>query len=222
MCGRYALYSSAEDLAEIFRVVGTVECAPHYNVAPTQEQPVLLAGGKCVPMRWGLVPFWSKDGRGFINARAEGLFDKPAFRVPARQRRCLVPADGFFEWRKVGKAKQPLFFHRKDGRPFAMAGLWEPGSPPTFAVVTTAANALVAPVHDRMPAILGPGEMAAWLDPETAPERLPDVLRPWEPDAFEAVPVGQGVNDVRNDTPELVRPLAQASLFPAAGARANG
>lgn len=219
MCGRYALYSSAEDLTEIFRIVGTLDCQPRYNVAPTQDLPVILAGHTLAWMRWGLVPAWSKDGKPWINARREGLFDKPAFRGPARHRRCLVPADGFYEWRKVGKGKEPLFIRRRDGRPFAMAGIWEPGhrgGPATYAVVTTEPNALVAPIHDRMPAILVGDAAERWLDEDADPAALAGLLDPPDAGLFQAVPVAPRVNDVHNEGPDLVAalPPQQPALFP--------
>lgn len=219
MCGRYALYSSPEELVEVFKIVGVVDCAPKYNVAPTQDQPVVLPDHALAWMRWGLVPAWSKDGKPWINARREGLFDKPAFRGPARHRRCLVPANGFFEWRKVGKGKEPVFVRRKDGAPFAMAGIWEPGhrgGPATFAVITTEPNALVAPIHDRMPAILVGDAAARWLDPDADPAALDAALAPADAALFDAVPVATRVNDVHNDGPDLVAPLApaQGALFP--------
>lgn len=216
MCGRYALYSSAADLVELFHIVGELDVAPRYNVAPTQTLPVLTEGGHAVPMVWGLVPTWSKDGKGFINARAEGLFEKPAFRAAARRRRCLVPANLFYEWVKVPGGKQPMAIRRRDGRPFLMAGLWEPrrDAPPTYAVVTTAANALVAPIHDRMPVILEGAAADRWLDPGSSQDALAPLLGPWDADGFEAVPVDRRVNDVRFDDPACANVIADPGAGP--------
>lgn len=208
MCGRYALYSSADDLVEVFRIVNPAVWEPRWNVAPTNLVPVLLRGGEVRTMKWGLVPSWSKDGRPFVNARADGLFDKPSFRSAARKRRCVVLADGFYEWRKEGKQRFPLLCRRRDRRPLAMAGVWEPAreGPPTFAVVTTEANALMAPVHDRMPVLLDAEGVDAWLDGTAEPADLAALLCPCDPADFELVPVSPRVNDVKNEGPELLSP----------------
>lgn len=213
MCGRYALYSSAADLVEVFAIVGELQVAPRYNVAPTQEMLVLTEGRRAARMKWGLVPSWSKDGKGWINARAEGLFEKPAFRQPARRRRCLVPADGFFEWKKVGREKVPMFIRAADHRPFAMAGLWEPAreGPPTFAVVTTDACPAVARIHDRMPVLLDAAGADRWLDPAATEDELVSLLRPR--DAVELTEVDSRVNRVAFDDPGCVRPPGAGPLF---------
>lgn len=208
-CGRYALYSSADDLVALFRIVGSLELVPRFNVAPTQLLPVLLHDHTVATMKWGLVPTWSTTGKGVINARAEGLFDKPMFRTAARKRRCLVPADGFYEWRKSPSGKQPLLIRRPDRKPFLMAGVWEPGEPPTFAIVTTAANAVVAPVHDRMPVILDAAQVEPWLAEGTLPP--PEDIAP-----VDLTPVSDRVNNVRNDDPACLEgPMP--SLFPGTG-----
>src|SRR5688572_3969459 len=206
MCGRYALYSSTDEMVEVFRIVNPAIWEPRYNVAPTDPMPVILRGGEVRTMKWGLVPSWSKDGRPFINARAEGLFEKPSFRTAAKSRRCVVPANGFYEWRKEGKQRFPLLCRRRDRRMLAMAGVWEPSreGPPSFAVITTDANALMAPVHDRMPVILDEEAIAWWLDPKAEPAELATLLRPAAPDDYELVPVNPRVNDVKNEGPELL------------------
>lgn len=213
MCGRYALYSSAADLVEVFAIVGELELTPRYNVAPTHQMLVLTEGRRPARMKWGLVPSWSKDGKGWINARADGLFEKPAFRQPARKRRCLVPADGFFEWKKVGKEKVPMLIRAADHRPFAMAGLWEPSREglPTFAVVTTDACPAVAPVHDRMPVLLDAAGADRWLDPAATVDELVSLLRPR--DDVELIEVDPRVNKVAFDDPGCVRPAGAGPLF---------
>ncbi len=218
VCGRYVLASPGASLAEHFRLAAVPATPPRYNIAPTQPALVVRmardGGREAVLFRWGLVPFWAKApsvGARLINARAEGLADKPAFRAAFRQRRCLVPADGFFEWRAAaGRRKQPYYVRLASGAPFALAGLWEQWRPPaggdtiaTFTIVTTAANAALAAVHDRMPVIVAPGDSAAWL---AAPDPSA-LLRPWAGAAFSITPIGVRVNDVRNDDPELLQPV---------------
>jgi putative SOS response-associated peptidase YedK len=168
---------------------------------------------EAVGLRWGLIPFWAKEpsiGSRLINARAEGLIDKPAFRAAFRRRRCLVPADGFFEWRALaGRRKQPYYVRLASGEPFAMAGLWEQWRPPegeliaTFTIVTTTANEALRALHDRMPAIVAPADYDEWLSSPN-PSAL---LGPWAGVAFEVAPIGTRVNDVRNDDPGVLQPL---------------
>jgi putative SOS response-associated peptidase YedK len=166
--------------------------------------------------RWGLVPYWAEDvkiGNRLINARAETIERTPAFREAYRRRRCLVPADGFFEWRKEGKTRQPLLIRRKDQAPFAFAGLWERWRQPdgqilrSCSIVTCPANALVAAVHDRMPVILDPGDFERWLDPEATDGRT--LLHPCPDDWLEAYEVSPRVNSPANDDPECITPLAE-------------
>jgi putative SOS response-associated peptidase YedK len=194
-----------------------------YNLAPTQDALVLRrnpeTGERSLdPIRWGLIPHWAKDpaiGNKLINARAESIPAKPSFRDAFRRRRCLVPADGFYEWRKDTKPKQPYLIHMKDGEPFAFAGLWENWRDPatetwvrTFTIITTDANEVAAPIHNRMPAILAPGDYGRWLGEEPADEAaLTQLLRPYPADLMEAFPVSLAVNRVTNDTPDLFAPL---------------
>jgi len=181
MCGRYTLTSAVEALRQLFDFAGAApNLEPRYNIAPTQRAPVIRLGadgGREMQMlSWGLVPYWAEDismQSHMINARGETVAEKPAFRQAFRQRRCLVPADGFYEWPTVGaKSKQPFLFRRQDKVPFAFAGLWERWVPPqgevleTFTIVNIAANATMAPFHDRIPVILDPLDYAAWLDPK--------------------------------------------------------
>jgi putative SOS response-associated peptidase YedK len=219
VCGRYVLASPAELIAEHFRLAAVPDYAPRYNIAPTQVSLVVRetpdGAREAVLLRWGLVPFWAKEpsiGSRLINARAEGLVDKPAFRAAFRRRRCLVPADGFFEWRAVaGRRKQPYYVRPAAGGPFAMAGLWEQWRPSeggdliaTFTIVTTAANEVLRPIHDRMPVIVAAADYDEWLGSPN-PSAL---LGPWAGAELAIVPIGTRVNDVRNDDPAVLAPVA--------------
>jgi putative SOS response-associated peptidase YedK len=223
MCGRFVSYSPPDELAAYFGAAPPERLLePSYNVAPTDEVYAVVARDghrRMGTLRWGLVPAWADDpkvGSRMINARAETVATKPAFRRAFQRRRCLLPADGFYEWQQVPgrRARQPWFVHRADGEPLALAGLWERWSDPAVAdaapvftccVITTPANADMAPVHDRMPAVLAPGEWDRWLDPgEDDLAVLAALLRP-APDGLLALrPVSSAVNNVRNQGPELV------------------
>jgi putative SOS response-associated peptidase YedK len=217
VCGRYVLTSPGEAIAEHFRLAAVPVYPPRYNIAPTQTALVIRetpeGRREAVGLRWGLIPFWAKEpsiGSRLINARAEGLIDKPAFRAAFRRRRCLVPADGFFEWRALaGRRKQPYYVRLASGGPFAMAGLWEQWRPPTgetiatFTIVTTAANEALRALHDRMPVIVAPADYDEWLSSPN-PSAL---LGPWAGATFEIVPIGTRVSDVRNDDPDVLQPL---------------
>lgn len=220
MCGRFTSSSPGQIVAETFRLSETPELAPRYNIAPTQDVAAIRdAEGtrELVALRWGLIPSWSKDpsiGNRLINARAETLGEKPAFRSAFRSRRCLIVADGFFEWAREGKGKQPYLIRYRDGRPFGFAGLWERWRDPdggeveSCTIVTTEPNALVAPIHDRMPVIVPPAGHARWLDPAGSdPEALAALLRPADCDGMVAFAVATAVNNPANDSPECVRPL---------------
>lgn len=221
MCGRFARRSTREVLADWFGV--DLEDLPafpaSYNIAPQSVQPVVRLAAETgarefALLRWGLVPFWSKDakiGYSTINARAEEAAKKPAFREALRKRRCLVPADAFYEWAKRGvKSKRPFAFGLRSGEPFAFAGLWERWKPKvgdaleTFTILTTDANEVVESAHNRMPVILELKDYDRWLEP-AAPERLPiDLLRPFPAEQMISWPVGDRVGNVRNDDPELL------------------
>lgn len=232
MCGRFTLHSPREFLGARFEVDlgGIAELAPRYNIAPTQDiLAVRVHEGARVAesMRWGLIPHWAKpDARLplMINARAETLAERPAYRDAYRTHRCLVPADGFYEWRANdgrGTPKTPYFLHRVDDEPFAFAGLWarwRGGDAPvtSCAIVTAPANSAVAPVHDRMPVILPRANEAAWLDPDLRdPERLAALLEPIAPEQIERRIVSTLVNSVDHDGPKLIEPAADPapSLF---------
>jgi putative SOS response-associated peptidase YedK len=222
MCGRFTLSTRPAAVATLLNLVTVPELPARYNVAPSQPVAAARAGADRPTLsllRWGLIPSWAKDPKiafALINARSETVAEKPAFRTAFRQRRCLVPADGFYEWRKVGKAKQAIHFRPRDGQPFAFAGLWERWRPldggdpvETCTILTTTANNLVRPVHDRMPVILSPNDFARWLDPTyQRVEGLTPLLAPAPADGWEAVPVGPRVNSPRADDPGCVEPAA--------------
>ena len=231
MCGRYAITSPLEAIIEAFSLKGPrSNLEPRYNAAPSQYLPVIRGGREgreMVPMRWGLVPSWSKgpDSRySMINARAETVTSKPAYRGPFRYRRCLVPANGFFEWKKEADGKQPYFITLKSDAPFAFAGLWDHWTSPngsemeTFTIIVTAANDVVRPIHERMPVILGEDSYESWLGEAGTPSRtkLAILLRPYPADLMRAYPVSRAVNSPTNDRPELVEPVpanGQAELL---------
>lgn len=221
MCGRFTLTTPAAALAEIFDLAELPELTPRYNIAPTQPVAVVRAraeGGRRLDMlRWGLIPGWAKEpGKGppLINARADTVAEKPAFRSAFKLRRCLLPADGFFEWRTVDGKKMPVHFKLANGEPFAFAGLWEHWQGPDGRVIescsllTTSPNDVVAPVHDRMPVILPREAHAMWLDPALRdPAALQPLLGPYTACAMEAHAVSPRLNSPANDDPELLRPL---------------
>lgn len=221
MCGRYILTLTGQALADAFELDDAPAHTPRYNVAPTQTVPVIRATEEgrraCVLQRWGLVPFWADDpaiGNRLINARAETAAGKPAFRAAFRHRRCLVPADGFFEWHKEGGGKQPYLVRFSDGRPFAFAGLWErwssSGETPleTFTILTTSPNQLVQPLHDRMPVILPPNHYDRWLGlAEPTSGDLQDLLGPYPHGEMEARRVSRRVSSPTNDDPAVLDPV---------------
>ncbi len=221
MCGRYTLTLPGEILAEVFGLDEAPELAPRYNIAPTQDVAAVRRVPAGAPrslsmLRWGLVPQWQREPRGstlLINARAESLQDKPAFREAFERRRCLIPADGFYEWKGASRNREPWLIKRDDGRPFAFAGLWEPpvGREPglvgTCAIVTTDPNELMRPIHDRMPAILAEPDWNAWLDPDNRRlSALRPLLKPAPAEDYVAFPVSPAVNNAGVETPDLILP----------------
>jgi putative SOS response-associated peptidase YedK len=219
MCGRISLSTPRAEVVEAFDLVELpLDVHPRYNIAPSQPVLAVVRGDdgarRGAYFRWGLVPFWAKDpaiGNRMINARAETVAEKPAFRNAFTRRRCLIPVDGFYEWQRVGAAKVPMRFRRTDGGVFALAGLWEEwgkGSAPlrSCTVLTTGCNAFMRPIHDRMPVILSAGEQARWLDPEAEPESLQELLQPYRDDDLEAYEVSTLVNSPSNDVPECHLP----------------
>ena len=217
MCGRYTLIADLGDLAQRFEFDGSdFSYEPGYNIAPTESVLTVrnVEGREAAFMRWGLVPFWAKDpkiGSRMINARAETVAEKPAFRNALKKRRCLVLADGYYEWQKTPVGKRPYRIIMKSGEPFAMAGLWETWKDhqgkvlPSCTIITTAANDFLAPIHDRMPVIL-PREMEElWLDPVTDDAAvLTGILTPYSDDGMDAYEVSTLVNYARNDGPEVI------------------
>ncbi|OAI41209.1 hypothetical protein AYO40_03625 [Planctomycetaceae bacterium SCGC AG-212-D15] len=227
MCGRFTMRSSKKVLMDTFRLESAPELPLRYNVAPTQpvatvRQSAETSGRELALMRWGLIPAWAKEasvGNRLINARAETVADKPAFRNAFRQRRCLIIADGFYEWCKREKSKQAYLIHRPDDAPFAFAGLWEKWRDPegqtvqSCSIITTDANAMMRPLHDRMPVILRRDEYDCWLDPAYHDRhRLLELLRPCPEDGLSLTAVGSRVNNARNEGPECVEP-ARDQLF---------
>ncbi len=224
MCGRYTLRLDLAALQEAFPQFSfPQEIEPRYNVAPTQDVPVVPNDGEqqVKLFHWGLIPFWAKDpgiGNRMINARSETAAEKPSFRAAFRRRRCLVLADGFFEWQKVpgSKSKVPMYVRMVSGEPFAFAGLWEvwrpeEGADPTFSctILTTEPNELIAPIHNRMPVIMPRRAYDLWLEPsELDAPTLQGLLKPYPAEALEAYPVSKMVNSPRNDDPQCIAPLA--------------
>ncbi len=218
MCGRFTLVSPYIAIAERFHVAEPANLRSRYNIAPGQEILCVLGDGKnrLEFLRWGLVPFWAKDpaiGNRLINARAETLAEKPSFRQAFARRRCLVVADGFYEWRSAGKRKVPVYVFLKSRTPFGFAGLYETWKAPdgtqirTCTIITTEANDLLRPIHDRMPVILPERVEGDWLDPaETRLERLQSLLRPFPPDEMDAYEVTPVVNNAAHDTPDCILP----------------
>ncbi len=233
MCGRFTLRTNFSVWSQQFLPqfdpgsLETVDFPPRFNVAPTQSIPCVLreATGedrKVGTFRWGLVPSWAKDlaiGNRMINARGETVDSKPSFRRAFAQRRCVIPADGYFEWKKVSDGKQPYLMEVGSKGVFAMAGLWEEnrkvsedGSPVrTCTIITTSANSVTKEVHDRMPVILEPGDVERWLDPGFRDtEKLKELLQPAPDSLFDLTPVSGRVNSPRIDDPECVEPISQA------------
>jgi putative SOS response-associated peptidase YedK len=216
MCGRFVRHTKPSVYATLFEV-DSVPGGPSYNIAPTQQVAAVRVQDddrECVLLRAGLVPSWSKDGKPFINARSDGVATKPTFRTPFKRRRCLILADGHYEWKATGgKVKQPCYFHMRDEQPFAFAGLWDEWKGPdgpieTCAIITTDANELAKTVHDRMPVILNAETGAAWLDPQADAADLRHLLRPYAGGDLDAYPVSTQVNSPRNHGAELILRVA--------------
>jgi putative SOS response-associated peptidase YedK len=221
MCGRYTVTSAPEAIRALFRYEEQPNFPPRYNIAPTQPIAIvrLLEGARHFALvRWGLLPSWVKDPNNFsllINARGESVCDKPAFRAAMKRRRCLIPADGFYEWKAVGGRKQPYFVRAKSGMPLAFAGLWETWTGPngeeleTGTIVTTNANRTLEPIHGRMPAIVPPEAFDLWLDCSNVDAKTAAaIIQPAPDDLLEAYEVCTAVNRTANDNPTLVQPFA--------------
>jgi putative SOS response-associated peptidase YedK len=232
MCGRFTLRTPAKQVARLFAdlELSPLELTPRYNIAPTQAVTAVRQTrppGEPVPfraewadLRWGLIPFWAKDraiGSQMINSRSETLASKPAFRAAFKSRRCLIPADGFYEWKKIAvNKKQPQYITLRDHRPFGFAGLWESWTDKSTreviescTIITTNANEFLLPLHDRMPVILDPDDFQPWLDREFKDAAwLQSILKPWPADDMEFYAVDTLVNNPRNERPECIQASA--------------
>ncbi len=224
MCGRYVITSPPKAIRLLFAYADEPDFPPRYNVSPTQPIGIVrLEEGvrRFALVRWGLIPSWVKDPRDFsllFNARGESLLDKPAFRAAFRRRRCLVPADGFYEWKREGDRKRPYFIRSRNGGPMAFAGIWESWMGPngeeleSAAIVTTGANRVLAPLHHRMPVIVPPDAFDMWLDcGRVDAELAATLLVPAPDDLLEAYEVSPAVNRAANDSPALIAPVSSAS-----------
>ncbi len=224
MCGRFTLTIDPSHLQEAFPwAVIPDDLSPRYNIAPSQMVAVIPnTGEKKVSMyKWGLIPSWSKDpaiGDRMINARAESLAEKPSFRNAFRRRRCLILADGFYEWKQTPgmKSKQPMYIRLKENRPFAFAGLWELWNSPdgseirSCTIITTQPNALLEPIHNRMPVILPPDAYQQWISPEDRqPAQLNELLVPYPAEQVIAFPISKMVNSPEYDAPEVIKPIGE-------------
>lgn len=218
MCGRYTVYHDALVLQVAFGLAKVADLAPRYNVAPSQPVPVVglkpdgtTRGLAMLP--WGLLPAWANDAKAVrpINARGESVHRLATFRESFRQKRCILPASGYYEWKRDGKKKQPFYIRRKDGGPLALAGLWDFWTDGTAKVtscclITTDANELLQPVHNRMPVLLSPDQFAGWLSTTTDEDTLRSWLKPCSPDELETFAVSDSVNRATNEGPGCVTP----------------
>jgi putative SOS response-associated peptidase YedK len=220
MCGRYALTLPPDAVRQYFGYTDQPNFPPRYNIAPTQPVPVVHRQDgvrRFTLMRWGFIPGWVKDPKDFpliINIRSETAREKASFRAAIQRRRALMPADGFYEWQRLGRESRPFLLRRPDRAVFAFAALWETymssdGSEiDTVALLNTTANGVIAAIHERSPVILPPDQFEAWLDPETPAERALGLLRPPADDLLEMIPIGRAVNKVANDSPAVQEPEA--------------
>jgi putative SOS response-associated peptidase YedK len=221
MCGRYAVISAPEAIRALLGYAERPNFPPRYNIAPTQPIAIVrLMDGKrqFALVRWGFIPAWVKDPKTvslMFNARGETAAEKPAYRNAMKRRRCLVPADGFYEWKRDGQRKRPHWIRRRDSKPLAFAGLWETWTGPngeeleTAAIVTTAANDTLRPLHDRMPVVVPQEAFDLWLDPNADPRSAAALMAPAPDDLLEAVEVSSAVNRVANDDPALLTPASE-------------
>lgn len=224
MCGRYTVYHDALMLQRAFGLAKVADLAPRFNIAPSQLVPVIglkpdgvTRGLAMLP--WGLLPAWANDPKASrpINARGESVHRLPTFREAFRQKRCLLPASGYFEWKREGPKKQPYYVRRKDGLPMAFAGLWDFWTDGTTKItscclITTEANALLAPVHNRMPVLLEPDQFDGWLSTGTEESRLRSWLVPSAPEPLETFPVSDFVNRATHEGPACIEPLARSEI----------
>jgi putative SOS response-associated peptidase YedK len=221
MCGRFALISSPESVRSRFGYAETPNFPARWNIAPTQPVPVIVAGASSPSfqlMRWGFLPGWVKDPKDFplvINVRSETAAEKPSFRAALSRRRCLMPADGFYEWRRLGRESRAYLFRRPDRAPFAFAAIWETWSSPdggeidTVALLNTHANGLMSAIHERCPVVLDRSDHDAWLDPQARPDAFSRLLRPPPDDGLEMIRISSLVNKVSNDGPLVQEPYEE-------------
>lgn len=223
MCGRFSFNQAPETVAKLFQLANVPQLPARYNIAPTQPVPTVLQIAESQRrefqmLRWGLIPSWAKDakiGSKLINARAETVMEKPSFRSPFRHRRCLILADGFYEWQNQEGRKQPFYFKMENGQPFAFAGLWDRWESPegeaiaSCTILTTEPNEITCPIHNRMPVILHSEDYDRWLDTSGNPSDLLRSLRPYESVAMTCYPVNTTVNSPKSDRPECVQPIAE-------------
>jgi putative SOS response-associated peptidase YedK len=221
MCGRYLITTPVEAMQQLFLFNERLNIAPSYNVAPTRDMPIVRCANagddrELINARWGLIPFWAKDekiGYKTINARSDTVASKPAFRDAYKKRRCLVPANGFYEWKKEGKDKQPFLVRLKGGELFAFAGLWSWWRSPagdeitSYTIITTEPNRLCAEIHNRMPVILSLKHHTQWLDPKADSA---DLLKPYPAAEMEAFPVSKRVGNARNNDASLIEPISDS------------
>lgn len=209
MCGRFTLRSVDRIRIALENRVQLEQVVPRYNIAPTQPVITVVANDQVLELVWGLIPNWSKEPIPIINARAETLDKKASFKESFERRRCLILADGFYEWRRTGKAKKAFFFQLKDGRAFAFAGIWDrwrknETTIKSCAIITTDANELLLPIHDRMPVILGEESYELWLDSKVSPAELKKLLEPFPSDEMSSWPVSSRVNSADNEGADLI------------------
>jgi putative SOS response-associated peptidase YedK len=219
MCGRFSLVDNREELSNQFHLKRQVTIAPRYNIAPSQQIIIIRSGtngNTTSSVRWGLIPHWSKDEKfsaKLINARAETVQEKPVFREAFKERRCLIPANGFYEWKNEGNRKQPYFIKMKNGRLFAMAGICEYWQSPagetieSCAIITTEANTIVGKIHDRMPVIIPETAYGLWLDPVRNGDHFREYFQPFDPFKMTAYPVSGMVNYVKNEGEGCIRKI---------------
>jgi putative SOS response-associated peptidase YedK len=227
MCGRFSLTTPAAQIAELFQVTDVSAVAPRYNIPPSGQVLAVRrlperAGPELVPLRWGFIPAWAKDpaiGNRLVNARSETAAEKPSFREAFRRRRCLIPADGFYEWKKTGGRKEPYYVRLRDGGLFSFAGLWERwrgddgDAVETCTILTTDANGIVRPIHDRMPVIMDSADYGRWLDPRVQdPEAVKALLRTYPAERMLAYPVSRAVNDPGRDDRKCTEPEDAATV----------
>lgn len=225
MCGRFTRKENFQQLAQLLGLHNLPQLPPRYNIAPSQLIDCVRANPESqetewTQLKWGLVPSWAQDpsiGQKMINARAETVNEKPSFRKAFKRQRCLILADGFYEWKREGKMKQPYYIHFADNRPFTFAGLWEhwekDGGEPveSCAIITTSANALMEPLHHRMPVILDLQDCPVWLDPAVHDDRqLTRLLQPFPVEAMEAYPVSPFINNPRHEGPLCSQPIEES------------